>query len=57
MQIFDAVLLRDPSVVWGNLVKLGIGWVGIAYNIVMMIQVCVVGKFAICVCILHCPLQ
>ena len=38
-QVFDAVMLKDPSIVFGNLVKFGIGWVGIMYNVVMMIQV------------------
>jgi hypothetical protein len=32
-------MLQDPSIVFGNLVKFGIGWVGIVYNIVMMVQV------------------
>ena len=39
LQIFDSVMLKDPAIVWGNLVKFGIGWVGICYNIVMMTQV------------------
>ena len=39
MQVFDAIVLHDASVVTGNLAKILVGLVGMSFNIIMLLQV------------------
>ena len=37
--MFDACVLGDPAVVTGNLAKIMVGFVGMAFNVIMLFQV------------------
>lgn len=41
LQVFDAIVLRDAAVITGNLAKILVGVVGMAFNVLMLFQVCV----------------
>ena len=40
LQVFDATVEKDVAAITGNLSKIMVGFVGMGFNVVMVIQVC-----------------